>query len=323
MDIFEQIAACFSSLPNVKLWDEAQSLFRRVAEGKPKHWLLPVQACDAVGGTEEQALPAATALACAHVGILLVDDMLDSDPRGEYQRLGAPAAANLACAFQAAALAALARWDGPPAARLAALASMNGMFLATALGQAWDVQSPTDEETYWRVVQTKSSPFFGAALQTGALAGGAFVEVADRLKELGGLYGEMIQIHDDLNDSLAVPANPDWIQGRSPLPILFAKVVDHPERSRFLELCQEIDTPGALEEAQEILIRNGAVSYCVDQLLRRDQSVRAKLDAILLVRRETLDALFDGVIAPVWKLFEAIGEKPLEFSTEEAAALRE
>ena len=67
--------------------------------------------------------------------------------------------------------------------------------------------------------------------------------------------------------------------------------------------------PGALEEAQGILIRCGAVAYCADQLTRRDLSARAMLDALPPVRRGPLEGLFERVIAPVWKLFEAIGEE--------------
>jgi geranylgeranyl pyrophosphate synthase len=60
-----------------------------------------------------------------------------------------------------------------------------------------------------RIVKTKSSPFFGTALQIGALLGDFSAKNVGGLKELGILYGEMVQIHDDLNDALAVPANPD------------------------------------------------------------------------------------------------------------------
>lgn len=308
MDIYEQIVACFLSIPGVSMWEETQILFRRIAAGKPDHWMLPLRACEAVGGTREQAIPAAVAIACAHIGIILVDDMLDADPRGEFRRIGAPAASNLACAFQSASLGALTLADAQPEARLAALINMNAMFFTTALGQFWDTQSPADEAAYWRVVQTKSSPFFGAALQIGGLAGGGSIEIAEHLRELGGLYGEAIQIHDDLNDCMAVPANPDWIQGRSPLPILFAKLVNHPQRDRFLKLCENISDAEALTEAQEILIQCGAVSYCVDQLLRKYMSARELLDAVTLQHRDVLEALFQGIVTPVWKLFEAMGE---------------
>jgi hypothetical protein len=51
MDIYEQIVNCFSDIPNASLWEDAQSLFRRIAAGRPEHWLLPVQACEAGSGT--------------------------------------------------------------------------------------------------------------------------------------------------------------------------------------------------------------------------------------------------------------------------------
>jgi geranylgeranyl diphosphate synthase type I len=311
MDIYGQIAGYFSKLPGSDAWDEMAALFLRLASHKPRHWLLPVKACEAVGGTPEGAVPAAVAIASSHISIILVDDMLDSDPRGEYQRIGAPAAANLACAFQAASLEAIVRSERESLVLLLALASFNRMYLMTALGQYLDVQCPADEEAYWRIVQTKSSPFFGVALHIGALLGGASVETAGRLKEFGNVYGEMVQIHDDLSDTLAVPANPDWTQGRLPLPILFAQTVEHAERARFLELRQEIADESALLEAQEILIRCGAVSYCVDQILRRYRSSQDILAATSLPRRDVLDALLEEVVAPVWRLFEAIGETPV------------
>ena len=161
-----------------------------------------------------------------------------------------------------------------------------------------------------RIVKTKSSPFFGTALQIGALLGDFSAKNVGGLKELGNLYGEMVQIHDDLNDALAVPANPDWIQGRLPLPILFAQTVEHAERAHFLELRREITDKSVLLEAQDILIRCGAVSYCVDQILRRYQVPQEIVAALSLPRRGVLDALIEGVVAPVWKLFDAIGVSP-------------
>lgn len=314
MDIYEQMIDCFSSAPYVADWEELQTIFRRVATTKPGHWLLPVRACEAVGGTIDQAIPAALAIACSHISIILIDDMLDSDPRGEHQRVGMPAAANMACALQAAGLDVIARGECKPRIKLTALYNINRMFLTTALGQLWDVKNPADEADYWRIVRTKSSPFFGSTLQIGGLLGGASPAVAARLRGLGGLYGEMIQIHDDLNDAMEVPANPDWTEGRSPLPILFARLVDHPDRSRFLELCRNISDPLALEEAQEILIRCGAVSYCIYQLLYRHQTAQEILNTAQFIHRDKLDGLFEDVIAPVRKLLEEIGESPTDFS---------
>ena len=305
MDIYNQINDYFSTLPCMESWDEARTMFQRAVSGKPGHWLLPVRACEAVGGSQRQALPAMVAIACAHIGILLVDDMLDGDPRGDYHRIGMPASSNMACAFQAAALYSISRCVQEPPARIAALTNFNEMFLSTTFGQFLDAQGVADEEDYWRTTQTKSSPFFGAALQLGALTGGATLDTAEQMKVLGNLYGEMIQSHDDLHDTMETPANPDWTQGRSPLPVLFAQLVDHPDRARFMELHRNISGEGALQQAQEILIRCGAISYCVDQLIQKHCAADAILNSLSLAHPAAIASVLDAVIAPVQKLLAA------------------
>ena len=307
MDLFSQVAHDFFVLPGMASWPAAQTLFQQAASRKASHWLLPVQACEAVGGAQDQAIRAMLAVGCAHIGILLVDDMLDADPRGTYHHLGMPAVSNLACAFQAAALSAIRQCSQDPASCLVALTSFNAMFLSTAFGQFLDAcaHAPVDESAYWQVIRTKSSPFFGAALQIGALAGGGTLPTAEGLKNLGCIYGEMIQIHDDMHDAMETPANPDWVQGRSPLPILFASLVSHPEQKRFLALSQNITEPAALEEAQDILIRCGAISYCADQLIQRYRIAKEILEGIALVEYASISSLLETVIAPVYKLLEA------------------
>jgi geranylgeranyl diphosphate synthase type I len=315
MDIFTSTLDVLHQLPLIQSWVEMRALLKRIAARKPRHWNLPVSACEAVGGTSEQAIPAAAAIACLHTGILLIDDLLDGDPRGEFRTLGAPATANLAAAFQAAALEVIAHHASADViTKLVAPRSLNHAALATALGQYLDSQNPVDEAAYWRVVQAKSAPFFGAALQVGALLGGAPAELAEQLRQFGSQYGEMIQIHDDLKDALAAPANPDWALGRAPLPILFALVVDHPDRARFRELRRVLSRatpdPEALAEAQNILIRCGAVSYGVHHLLARYQTAQQTLKRMPLMDRTGLEALLEDLIRPVEELFQAVGIAP-------------
>ena len=313
MDVLKRAVESLLELPSIASWPEAQAVLRRAAEGEPRDWRLPALACEAVGGDPERAIPSVVAIAAAQISIILIDDMLDADPRGEHQRRGMPSAANLAAAFQAAALEAIADHDCDPAVKVAALQSLNHMLLTTAFGQYLDSQNPGDEAAYWRVVQTKSAPFFGAALHVGALLGGADGEAADGIRQLGCLYGEMIQIHDDLNDSMAVQANPDWTQGRSPLPILFAQLVDHPDRARFIELRQAIPDPEALAEAQTILIRRGAISYGIHHLLERYQKGQALLAAMAVPRRDLLETLLADLINPVQALFVAVGAEKIPY----------
>jgi len=181
------------------------------------------------------------------------------------------------------------------------------MMLKTALGQYMDIQNPEDEAAYWEVVRTKSSPFFGAALNVGALLGGAAPDIAARIERFGCLYGEMIQIHDDLNDTMAVPANPDWTLDRSPLPILYAQTVQYADREKFLELRRALPDPEALKEAQIILIRCGAISYAVHQLILKHKLARELLKKTSSIDITGLEKLLDDVIQPVMKMFAAIG----------------
>lgn len=307
MEVFTRLIHEFSIIPHVSGWNEVQALFRRAAVGKPKHWLLPLHTCESVGGTEEQALPAILAVACSHIGIVLVDDMLDADPRGVHLKLGEGAAANMASALQSAALAAVSHGELESEAKLAALECVNEMFLATAIGQYWDVTSiVADEDSYWKIAKGKSSPFFGAAFKLGALMGGASAGLAAQLWELGVLYGEMIQIHDDVKDTLEIPANPDWDGKHAPLPILFARLVEHPLQARFEELLPNArNSPTSLEEAQEILIRCGAVSYCIHQLLMRYESALKMLQGMALPRPEGLEKAIEEIARPAFQLLEA------------------
>jgi len=306
MDIYQTTTEYLLKLPIFDSWHEMESILRRSAATRPRDWELPLITCEALGQAREKAIPACAALACAQISSILVDDMVDDDPRGEYHRIGSSRAANFAVAFQAAGAQALLESGASTKVRLEALNSLSQMISTTALGQDLDIQNPADENSYWQVVKNKSAPFYGCAFHLGALFGKAANSVARGLRRLGELYGEMIQIHDDLNDTMAVPATSDWLQRRKPLPILFAQPVPHPQRARFMELYQNISAENALQEAQEILIRCGAVSYCVDQLLRRHQAAQGILDKISLPNKATVDSVIAAIIAPVQRLSPAL-----------------
>jgi geranylgeranyl pyrophosphate synthase len=311
MDAYDQARALLLGLPAVQAWPALQAAIRRATLKHNRHWRVPVLAAQAVGAAEP-ALHAVAAIACLHTSIILVDDMLDADPRGEYHHLGQPAAANLALAFQALGLAVLAEAPAPGEARLAAQQSFSQAALAIACGQDLDTQNPADEAGYWRVVQAKSAPFFGAALHLGALLGGAPAGVAEQLRHLGLLYGEIIQIYDDVNDTLAMPANPDWTLGRAPLPVLFAQTVAHPERDRFLALRARLRAAPdreALEAAQAIVVRCGGLSYSVHALLQRQSAAGALLAACPLPDRSVLEDMLEDVVRPVRRLMAAVGAK--------------
>ena len=313
MDVYALIQHMLLDLPAVKSWPDMRGAVESMVMKRPRDRELPIRASLAVGGTAEQAIPAAAAIACLQISIILIDDMLDADPRGAYHRIGTGATANLASAFQATGLQAIVAGDSPREVKMETVGVVNRMMLETAYGQHLDIRNPYLEDDYWTLVRTKSAPFFGAALYIGARLGGGSAHISAEIQQLGHRYGEMIQIHDDLKDTMEVPANPDWISGRNPLPIIFAQSVDHPDRKRFLELRKRITDPGALSEAQEILIRCGAVSYCAHHLIQRYKKARTLLSRLSLINTEPLNTLLDQVIDPVMALLKDAGvEEPRE-----------
>lgn len=308
MNVYQSIYQFVGGMPRVENWPDIMRVLERAVHQEPRDWRLPLAACEAVGGSPDAILPALAALACAHLSLILIDDLLDADPRGEHHRLGMPLTANLATVFQQLAPEALNACSfANENSRLMAQHSLQEMLLTTALGQYLDFRNPADEVAYWHIVQTKSSPFFGSAFYVGALAAEAPLEVAWSLRDFGLLYGEIIQIHDDLSDSLATPASPDWTQGRWPLPMLFARTVDHPQRERFLALRQAIADPEALAEAQIILIRSGALSYGIHELMARHNKARTLLDALTIEKPEILGNLLEAQVKPVENLFKTLG----------------
>ena len=158
------------------------------------------------------------------------------------------------------------------------------------------------------------------------------MEVAEQLKDLGFLIGKLIQISDDLKDALEQPARPDWFRKWNNLAILYALTADYPERSRFADLLSsialgigglprgrgvEIYGPSGsgkttlalhvLAEAQKILVRSGAVSFCAYQMVELHRSARNLLNSMTLETHEPLEELLEHHGKPLKSLFKSIG----------------
>jgi geranylgeranyl pyrophosphate synthase len=298
--------AALLDVPALRAWPAAVDLIRRpVRASSLPCWEYPLLACAALGASREQAEPAAAAIFALIAAIHLVDDLLDDDPKGLFRSIGAGGAANLALAFQGAALEVLAR-AGLDADRQAALTGIAARITVdTAWGQHLDTLEIEGEEGYWRVVDHKTPPLFSGALAMGAVCAGASPEVAGGVGALGLEIGRMVQISDDLHDALERPAAPDWRRPSGCLPILYAMTVDHPDRARFAALLGAVEQPEALAEAQAVLFRSGAASYCVHRLLDQHRRAVDRLDALALPDPTALRALVDAYGATAHKLLGA------------------
>ncbi len=296
-----------STLPIFGEWPEPKVLLERIATAEPGDWLLPWHTCEAVGGKPEPAIASMLAVACLQLSIILVDDILDEDIRGEHHRIGVGPASNQALALQSASIEAIMNSTLPTMHKLAAIQRLNQTALQTAYGQHLDTQAEANESAYWQLVQNKSTPYFSLAFYLGALAGNANHETADHFAALGAIYGEIIQIQDDMNDAMTIPASPDWLQARLSLPILFARSIDHPDRERFLQLYGSLPDAHALAEMQQILVRCGAISYCVHQLLQRHARATLLVNGLQLAHVQVIKKLIADVIQPVRHMFSDLG----------------
>jgi geranylgeranyl pyrophosphate synthase len=309
---FEEMKKRVREIPEVAAWPQMLAMIDRLGHRESiSVWEYPVAGCRAAGETTEAALPAASAVLCAVISIHLVDDMLDDDPAGDFHRLGAGPVANLALAFQAAGHRLLDQAPVPPEVRSLLHASFSEMSLATAFGQGLDARELRSEEEYWRVVEAKSPPLFGAGLFLGALLGGAPVEAARELEQVGRLLGRFIQVSDDLSDALQTPARADWNRRSNNLPILYAMTADHPDREEFLRLSSRARETEALAEAQRILLRCGAVSYCAFKMIEFSQEARELLARAPLLNPAPVRRLLEQNMRPLHRILETVGvEEP-------------
>jgi geranylgeranyl pyrophosphate synthase len=302
------IGALILGLPELASWPLAGSLFEQVLAQPNEVWGWPIRACQAVGGTVEAGRHGAAALACLMLGVTLVDDMLDQDPRGLHLAVGSARTANLALALQAAALQLVA--DAPLAddRRVALTGSLAQAALATAYGQELGVVHSGTEADYWKTVRAKSAPYYEAAAYIGALLGNAPWETANRLRQFGILSGEIVQLHDDLKDAFQTPANPDWKNPHNNLLLLYARSAAHAERNRFELLVAQSGDNEALHAAQQILIDCGAVSYCAYHIFERFQTAQNILALTELADRGPLGNILSEQIEPLLRL---LGQLPI------------
>ncbi len=309
---FEAIKERIRSVSEVAAWPHMLQLMERVVHRESLSvWDYPAAACQATGGNPDTALAGAAAVFCSLISIHLVDDMLDDDPKGDYHRIGAGRAANLALAFQAAGHLVLDAPELDPGLRAESHAVFARMSIGTAFGQDLDSQELRCEQDYWRTVEAKTPPLFGAAFRLGALFGRAARPTADGLDAFGQVLGRFVQVSDDMSDALETPARADWGRRSNNLPILYAMTAEHPNRERFLELSLCTDDSVALEEAQKILLRSGAVSYCAFKMIALSQEAREVLLKTPLLDAAPIERILTAHLRPLHKLLEIAGvEEP-------------
>lgn len=179
--------------------------------GKRLRPFLVRQACLALGGDTERALPAACAVEMVHTYSLVHDDLPSMDD--DDTRRGMPTLHKYAGEANAIlagdrllveAFRTLSLTPGPPG-------RVNGMMLRLADasgarylvgGQFMDMFPPEDADEAWitTMVRGKTAALIRASLELGAMSAGADSGLLSAVSELGDRLGFLFQLTDDILD---------------------------------------------------------------------------------------------------------------------------
>lgn len=182
--------------------------------GKRLRPVLVMAACEACGGTREQALPAALAVELFHNFTLMHDDIMDEAPlRRGHATVHEKWDDNLAILSGDAlhVMACEALLEAPSGA----LPSLLRMYHRTALevceGQELDMAFETRDtvalEEYMEMIRLKTSVLLAAALDMGGGSAGADGVTRKALYEFGLHVGLAFQLQDDYLDAFGNPEN--------------------------------------------------------------------------------------------------------------------
>jgi geranylgeranyl pyrophosphate synthase len=186
--------------------------YAATAPGKRLRPALTLAACEAVGGDAAQALPAAAAVEMLHAYTLVHDDLpaMDDDDmrRGRptvHIAFGEAIAILAGDGLLTAAFGALAELGPRAGAAVAALARRAGA-LELLGGQAIDLTmekqgvTPQSLAEVERLHAAKTGALFAAAVELGAIAGGADPGLCAELARYGMAIGVAFQHADDRDD---------------------------------------------------------------------------------------------------------------------------
>lgn len=209
------------------------------AGGKRLRPFLVLKSCEAVGGDEEEALPAAAAVELLHTFTLIHDDIMDRD---EVRR-GVPTvhvkwgldtaimAGDLLFAkvFQSVAADVA---DEKAARMLRVVALLAEAAVEICEGQAMDMAfesaSDVSEDEYVRMVSKKTAALMRASAMSGGICGGGGDEEVEALGRYGLYAGVAFQVVDDIlgvvadESKLGKPVGSDLREGKKTIIVIHA-----------------------------------------------------------------------------------------------------
>jgi geranylgeranyl diphosphate synthase type I len=274
--------------------------------------------CEAAGGDPGSALPAAAAIELLHNFSLIHDDIEDGDEMRHHRptvwaAFGKGRAALAGLALWAIALkgfAGLVERGVPPERALAARRlvsdACNEMISGQHLDLTYEGRPRVSLREYTEMISLKTAALIAAALQAGAVLGGAPEDEVHRLGEFGRNLGLAFQIRDDIlgiwgeGSATGKPVGADIARRKKSLPVVHAlEHVVEPDRTTLRRLyarphLDEADVAEVLD-----ILQRWNVRYFVQGLAEdygaRAMSALAQTEVTAAARRD-LDELMGFIL---------------------------
>ena len=154
--------------------------------------------------------------------------------------------------------------------------------------QLMNVNDPdTTEESYMRVIYSKTARLFEVAAQSVAIVAGAEKSIETAFQEYGRYLGTAFQLVDDVLDysanaaALGKNVGDDLAEGKPTLPLLHAMRHGNPQQAALIrEAIEQGGKRDAIDDVLAIMTEHKSLDYAMD---RAKQEAQKAVDAIALL----------------------------------------
>ncbi len=277
-------------------WRDVELRPARANAGKRVRPMLCLLACEAVGGSVEDALPAAVAVELLHNFSLIHDDIEDNSPTRRHRPTvwklwGVPQAINVGDGMFTLARRALHGLEERHPARrvLNAFRVFDDACVALTEGQHLDMRFEemldVSVDDYLYMVRGKTAALIAASVTLGALLGGAGESAQQNYHAFGENLGLAFQIVDDIlgiwgdEATTGKSVASDILSKKKTLPVLYG--LNHPQvgeemRALYRGPAFTVDDVG---HVLELLARAGAREYAEELAVTYHRQALAALEA--------------------------------------------
>ncbi len=288
-----------------------------IAGGKMLRPYVVIKSCEAVGGDEDTALPAAAAIELLHTFTLIHDDIMDNGKvrRGVsavHVQWDIPTAIMAGDLLFAKVYKTLVEGLGRKKILSERIVKATGVIAEAAIticeGQMLDMSfsklEKVLEEEYLVMVEKKTSSLFKTSAEVGALVGGGTDWQIEKLGCYAKFMGTAFQIVDDVlgleaeEKELGKPVGSDLKEGKKTLPVIFAlQQANKSQKKTILNAMKKTSTKKEILEAKKVIEELGGVDYSMKKAEQFVEQALKQLEPLPQTKaKESLTTLTKFVI---------------------------